>query len=99
MGDQLVSCSQNFLLNRRKKEICKFISNAFQTSEVRLQWATNKHTYIKKTKARKTFAASPGQTADEELEAQPGETVRLLLSYENRIPFVTSSKGHHLSTL
>ena len=50
-----------------------------------MQWATNKHTYIKKNKTRKTFAASPGQTADEELEAQPGETVRLLLSCENRI--------------
>ena len=35
----------------------------------------------KKQKARLvTFAASPGQTADEELAAQPGETVRLLLS-------------------
>ena len=39
----------------------------------------------KRNKTRKTFAASPGQTADEELEAQPGETVRLLLSCENRI--------------
>ena len=36
-----------------------------------------------KTETKKTFAASPGQTADEEVEAQPGETVRLLLSFEN----------------
>ena len=37
----------------------------------------------KKQKARLvTFAASPGQTADEELAAQPGETVRLLLSWK-----------------
>ena len=43
------------------------------------------HTLKNKSTTRKTFAASPGQTADEELEAQPGETVRLLLSYKNRI--------------
>ena len=41
----------------------------------------SKPIYRNKQKARLvTFAASPGQTADEELAAQPGETVRLLLS-------------------
>ena len=32
-----------------------------------------------------TFAASPGQTAEEELAAQPGETVKLLLSWEENL--------------
>ena len=45
----------------------------------------NIHMLNKNKQTKKTFAASPGQTADEELEAQPGETVRLLLSYKNRI--------------
>ena len=41
-----------------------------------------------KQKARLvTFAASPGQTADEELAAQPGETVRLLLSWKRSKSF------------
>ena len=75
MGDQLDSCSKNFLLSRKK------IASGPQIN-----------IHILKTKTRKTFAASPGQTADEELEAQPGETVRLLLSCENRITICHSFK-------
>ena len=49
-----------------------------------------------KQKARLvTFAASPGQTADEELAAQPGETVRLLLSWKRSKSLSASAWRQH----